>query len=370
MHKTLLAAALTLAGLSQAQAFDRALSGLWYNPAQSGHGFDVTVIDPNAVSVSWYTYNKARQPIWVSSLLTETSPGVLSGQAQYIDGIKFGEFTGENRQVRPWGTLKLTFTDCDTASVEYNGTLTLPDGSTFGSGTLPLKKLVGVSGLACNGTRASVAGQYQLIQRTTNPVRQRGGFALLEADGNATLALPGYGVFSGTYTVTPAGAVNYSLTVSTMAPVKLPNGNTTASYTGTVAGRPADYLTGTYASSPESGTLTQAWLGSSTRTATLSNIAGNYNDPLGGTGYTAVIGSNGSITGTRPNNCSYSGTLAAASDGKSFNASITLSNCGSENGAYTGKAMVIDYTDFGDSRGLLLALKGTTNAMAVTLRRQ
>lgn len=370
MQKTLLAAALAVAGMSQAAAFDRALSGLWYNPAQSGHGFEVTAIDADTASVAWYTYNKNGQPIWISALLDETSPGVLSGNAQYIDGIKFGEFTSGNRQIRPWGTLKLTFTDCETGSVDYNGTLTLPDGGTFGSGTLPLKKLAGVSGLACNGTKASVAGQYQLIQRTLNPVRQRGGFALLETDGTLTMALPGYGVYTGTYTVNAAGTVAYTMTVYTMAPVKLPNGNTTASYTGTVSGRPNDYLTGTYTSSPESGTLTQSWIGASTRTATLATIAGTYNDPLGGTGYTATIGASGSITGTRPNNCSYSGTLAAAADGKSFNANVTLTNCGSENGSYTGKAIVIDYTDFGDSRGLLLALKSTSNAMAVTMRRQ
>jgi hypothetical protein len=370
MGKALLAGALALAGITQAQAFDRALSGLWYNPAQSGHGFEVTAIDGDTASVAWYTYDKNGAPIWVSALLDETAPGVLSGNAQYIDGIKFGEFTGEHRQVRPWGTLKLSFTDCETASVEYNGTLTLPNGGTFGSGTLPLKKLAGVSGLACAGTKAAVAGQYQAIQRTANPVRQRGGFTLLEADGSLTMALPGYGVFAGTYTVTPAGAVNYTMSVYTMAPVKLPNNATTASYTGALTGRPGDYLTGTYASSPESGTLTQSWLGASLRTHTLATIAGTYNDPLGGTGYTAVINANGTITGTRPNNCSYNGTLAAAADGKSFNANVTLTNCGGENGAYTGKVLVIDYTDFGDSRGVLLALKNASNGIAVTLRRQ
>lgn len=370
MGKALLAGALALAGITQAQAFDRALSGLWYNPAQSGHGFEVTAIDADTASVAWYTYNKNGAPIWVSALLDETAPGVLSGPASYIDGIKFGEFSSAGRQLKPWGTLKLTFSDCDTGSVEYNGTLTLPDGTGFGSGTLPLKKLAGVNGLSCTGTKASVAGLYQLIQRVLNPVRQRGGYALLEADGTATFSLPGYGVYSGTYTVTPAGMVNYVLTGVTMAPVKLPNAATTASYTGTANGRPGDFLTGTYTSSPESGTITQSWLGQSTRTHTLANIAGNYNDPLGGSGYTAVIGTSGSLTGTRPNNCSYTGTVAPAADGKSFNASITLSNCGSENGAYTGKVVVIDYTDFGDSRGLLFALKNANNALSVTLRRQ
>ena len=370
MGKALFAGALLLAGIGNAAAFDRALTGLWYNPAQSGHGFEVTAIDADTASVAWYTYNKSGDPVWVSALLDETAPGVLSGPASYIEGIKFGEFSSAGRQLRPWGTLKITFSDCDTASVDYNGTLVLSDGTGFGSGTLPLKKLAGVTGLSCTGTKASVAGQYQLIQRVLNPVRQRGGFALLENDGTATFALPGYGAFFGTYSVTPAGAVSYALTGQTVLAIKLPNGATSASYTGAVSGRPMDYYTGTYASSPESGTLTQSWLGSTTRTVSLASIAGTYNDPLANSGFTAVIGTNGSVTGTRATNCTFTGTIAPNPEGRAFNLSITLANCGAENGAYTGKAMVIDYTDFGDSRGLAFALKGPTNSQVATIRRQ
>jgi len=368
MFKQILAGALALAGIGSAHAFDRALSGLWYNPAQSGHGFEVTAVDADSASVAWYTYNKAGQPVWVSALLDETSPGVLSGNAQYVEGLRFGDFTG-NRQVRPWGTLKITFTDCETASAEYNGTLVLADGSNFGSGTVPLKKLAGVTGLACNGTRAAVAGQYQLIQRAVNPVRHRGGVALLENDGTVTFGLPGYGVFAGTYTVNAAGAVAYTLTGYTMAPVKLPNNATTAAYTGTVTGRQQDYLTGTYATASESGVLTQSWIGAGGRPITLANLVGSYNDPSGISGYTATIAANGTITGTRPNNCTYAGTVAPTADGKAFNVAITVSNCGFENGAYTGKMMPIDYTDFGDSRGVMMAVKSASNGLAVTLRR-
>ena len=370
MGKAFFAGALLLAGMCNAAAFDRALSGLWYNPAQAGHGFEVTAIDADTASVAWYTFNKSGDPVWVSALLDETAPGVLSGPASYVEGIKFGEFSGAGRQLRPWGTLKLTFSDCETASVDYNGTLVLGDGTGFGSGTLPLKKLAGVTGLSCTGTKASVAGQYQLIQRVLNPVRQRGGYALLENDGSATFLLPGYGGFFGTYAVSPAGVVSYTLTGQTVAAIKLPNGANSASYTASVTGRPADYYTGTYTSSPESGSLTQMWLGASTRSTTLAAVAGTYNDPLAASGFTMVVASNGTVSGTRLTNCTFTGTLAATADAKAFNLNVTLANCGAENGAYTGKAIVIDYTDFGDARGLAFALKGPTSAQVATLRRQ
>ena len=99
-------------------------------------------------------------------------------------------------------------------------------------------------------------------------------------------------------------------------------------------------------------------------------IAGTYSDPLTASGYTMVIGTNGSVTGTRLNNCTFAGTAALAADAKAFNLAITFTNCGTDSGATTGKAMVIDYVDFGDARGLAFALKGTTNAQVATLRRQ
>ena len=369
MRKALLAG-MMLAAASNASAFDRGLSGLWYNPAQSGHGFEVTAIDADTASVAWYTYNKSGDPIWVSALLDETAPGVLSGPASYIEGIKFGEFSSAGRQLKPWGTLKLTFTACDTASVDYNGTLVLTDGTGFGAGTLPLKKLAGVSGVHCANTRAGVAGQYEVIQRVLTPLRERGGLSLLEADGSVTIGLPGYGAFFGTYTVNAAGALAYAMQGFTIVGIQLPNGATNASYTGTVAGRQADFYAGTYTSTAESGTLSQSWVGAGTRTVSLAGIAGNYNDPGGGSGYTAVIGANGSITGTRPTNCTYTGTLAPTAEARAFNVNITIANCGSANGAYTGKAMPIDYTDFGDSRALFFVLKGTNNAITVSMRRQ
>jgi hypothetical protein len=373
MGKALLAAALALAGISQAAAFDRALSGLWYNPAQSGHGFEVTAIDADTASVAWYVYNKSGDPIWVSALLDETSPGVLSGQANYIQGIKFGEFTNGGSQLKNWGTLKLTFTACDTASVEYNGTLTLDDGTGFGAGTLPLKKLVGVTGLDCDGTVGAVAGTYGVIMRTTNPARQRGGYMLLDQTGGVTITLPGFAAYTGNYTV--SGATNAvaitNLQGQTINGVRFNNNTSAGTFTAAVTMKQKDFYNGTFTGTPETGTLNGSFLASTTRTVTLASLAGTYNDPsVPSSTIGLVVNANGTFTGNKAGGCSFSGTLTPVAKANAFTTTITVTGCSAENGTYTGKVMVIDWTDYGDNRGLALALKSQNNAFAATVRRQ
>jgi hypothetical protein len=364
------AAVAALAGVGSAQALDAGLTGLWYNPAQSGHGFEVTVIDADSASVAWYTYNKSGDPIWVSALLDETAPGVLSGNAGYIEGIKFGEFTSGNRELLPWGTLKLTFTDCETGSVDYNGTLVLDDGTGFGAGTLPLKKLAGVAGASCNGTLAAAAGTYSTFMRLTNPARQRGGFILLEPNGTATISVPGFAGYYGTYTAT-GNNVAYNVQAVTVPGVKFANNATTAAFTVAASGRPHDYFTGTFTGTVESGTLTSSYIGGSSRTPTLTAVAGSYNDPGTPSGVTATITTAGALTGARAGGCNFNGTMTPIGAGvNAFNVTVNFTTCGSENGAYTGKAMVVDWNDYGDNRGLAFVLRGTNSSLAVTLRRQ
>lgn len=372
MQKFLLAAALTLAGTTQASAFDRALSGLWYNPAQTGHGFEVTAVDADTASVAWYVYNKSGDPIWISALLEETSPGVLSGNASYIQGIKFGEFTGGGMQLKPWGSLKLSFSNCDTASVEYNGTLTLDDGTGFGAGTLPLKKLAGVAGLECDGTVGAVDGIYGVIMRTQNPARQRGGYMLLDSSGAITISIPLFASYTGTYTVGANNAVTISnLQGQTIRNVRFNNDTAAGTFTGTMNVKQGDFYTGTFAGTPESGTLNGSYLASGARSVPLSALAGTYNDPgVPSSTIGLIVNANGSFTGNKAGGCTFNGTLVPVPGANAFSTSFTVTGCAAENGTYTGKIIVIDWNDYGDNRGLALSLKSPNNAFAATLRRQ
>ena len=372
MHKAILAAALTLAGTTQAMAFDRSLSGLWYNPAQSGHGFEVTAIDADTASVAWYVYNKSGQPVWVSALLDETAPGVLSGQANYVQGIKFGEFTSGGIQVKNWGTLKLTFTNCDTASVEYNGTLVLDDGTGFGSGTLPLKKLAGVSGLDCDGTVGAVEGTYGVIMRTQNPARQRGGYLMLDPAGGVTISIPLFAAYTGTYTVSGDNVVTITnLQGQTIRNVRFNNDTAAGTFSGTMNVKRSDFYSGTFTGTPETGTLNGSFMSAGARSVPLSALAGTYNDPgVPSSTIGLIINANGTYTGNKGGGCSMTGTMVPVPGSNALSTTMTVTGCPAENGTYTGKIIVVDWADYGDNRGLALALKSANNAFAATLRKQ
>ena len=72
----------------------------------------------------------------------------------------------------------------------------------------------------------------------------------------------------------------------------------------------------------------------------------------------------------RAGGCNFNGTLTPIGAGvNAFNATINFTTCGSENGAYTGKVMVVDWNDYGDNRGLVIAVKGTASALVASIRR-
>lgn len=58
----------------------------------------------------------------------------------------------------------------------------------------------------------------------------------------------------------------------------------------------------------------------------------------------------------RPNNCA--DAVAPNAEDRALNVDIVLANGGTSNGACTGKLLMIDYTDRGDTRDIALVLKG------------
>lgn len=56
------------------------LSGNWYNPARSGHGFHFSRDSSNRLGVIWYTYKSNGQPIWYISDFNHVNNGVWNGK--------------------------------------------------------------------------------------------------------------------------------------------------------------------------------------------------------------------------------------------------------------------------------------------------
>lgn len=124
-----------------------AISGSWYDSAQNGHGFSLQVAPGNLFIAYWFVYTPdGTQQAWVtgSGAYDPTSNSVTIEGAQR-NGAKFPpNFVETDLSTTDWGTLTFTFTDCNTGTVAWNSKL-----ASYGSGTLPISKIIGVSGLTC-----------------------------------------------------------------------------------------------------------------------------------------------------------------------------------------------------------------------------
>ena len=122
-------------------------SGSWYNKDQSGHGFSFEVLDDNKMVVYWFVYTPDGEPTFLAALANidgDTATGTLH---QY-SGMNFGEFDPATLKEEVWGTISITFTGCDTATVTYQSTAT-HNGIPYGMGQIDLVRLTSIDGLYC-----------------------------------------------------------------------------------------------------------------------------------------------------------------------------------------------------------------------------
>jgi hypothetical protein len=125
-----------------------ALSGLWWNPNESGWGISLTQ-RRNTVFGAWYTYDASGKPKWyVASNCalpagTNGTNGTCTGSLYQVTGPTFfgASFNPALENVAAVGTLSIAFQDANTATMSYtvNGqTRTVPIGrQVFASGTTP-----------------------------------------------------------------------------------------------------------------------------------------------------------------------------------------------------------------------------------------
>ena len=116
-------------------------SGNWFNPAQSGHGFEFEVLPTTTaafLAVDWFAFAPNGAPVWLSGA------GPINGNSaqmhlQLIDGAgaQFPPNYNPNAITQhDWGTATFTFADSSHGSVTWNSTI-----AGYGSGTQPLQPL-------------------------------------------------------------------------------------------------------------------------------------------------------------------------------------------------------------------------------------
>lgn len=140
-------------------------AGSWFDPAQSGHGLLTEVLGPpdNRLMLAiWYAYLDGQQR-WMTALgPVQGDRAVLSAQITSGGGFP-PAFDPAAVVSEPWGTIEFIASDANQASLQWNSPL-----PGFGSGSMPLQRLTGLTGSGCGPTDDAKAARF-LTQASYGP---------------------------------------------------------------------------------------------------------------------------------------------------------------------------------------------------------
>lgn len=390
--------------LSASAALPPGISGIWYNPQQSGHGLTISVHSPNEALVFWYTGDIAGNPLLLytemhadETLLHDDS--LLRGDALSSRGIRFGTFNPADNQLTRWGGIELAVVACDRLILRYdaNGPA---GGPAYGRGEIEMRKLVGVDETSCVESRLA-AGLYQSLRLSGSfPFIGSAGLsqyfdALVSADGSVWLSFDrglksqstvvrldpiprsepsnDGGVYSGVAHRQPPPFTDFTSTPSfedpqTGDPIELsllPESSRRGYYASLAGfGPDQDYL---------SFDLTPFGMGDVSayrRDVSLSALRGRYRQTA--PGYIGIsyirivrVGGDGRFEGDE-GSCRFSGQLRKTiSPSIEFEAVTVLTGCGERDGEYTGKAWVSRFDTAGTGVLRLTAIRNSGTPLAL-----
>ena len=361
MRGAAVAAALAFAA-APAAAIDSSYSGSWFRPSESGAGFNLEIFSEERALLFWYTYNDDGDPIWLYSE-GEIDGEIIDFVTYYSDGKTFSDPEAP-RDNRVWGNVLMEFTDCNTATISYDSTLTGVPNSPEGTREVPVQRLVNIAGLPC---RREAAGYWKGVHFDPTLANGFGDDAdlsgVLTEDGRLYFSSEGSDeVFFGTYTVS-GSTLEFDYRIC-------PNGGgDCVDATGTSQYESRDFING-------DGT-TAVWgtnplfLHYSTiydRTPTLASLAGTWVLSDEGVEYSVTIDAAGVVSGTDTRGCTYSGQLTPV-DPKfnAFEFGGTVGTCTTD--TWEGMVINTDTREAGDRDALEFRVEGETGGHAFTLTR-
>ncbi len=126
-------------------AIGAAVTGSWHDPAQSGHGLMLQVLDENRFLATWFSFTPgATGQAWflgVGSYSEDTA--TITEVVQPSGGRWIPNFDPARVELEPWGRLTFTFSDCNHGRVHFDSV------SGFGTGSMDLTRLTLPAGLSC-----------------------------------------------------------------------------------------------------------------------------------------------------------------------------------------------------------------------------
>jgi hypothetical protein len=128
-------------------------SGNWFDPTpnQGGHGFQIEVLPNNGMLVIWFVFNPAgTAQNWIYMQGSHDAGSNMATLPAFLEqGGRFPpNFDSRNVTPTPWGSLTLTFADCDNGTAVW-----APNAQAAAAGyaavTFPVRRLTSLAGTTC-----------------------------------------------------------------------------------------------------------------------------------------------------------------------------------------------------------------------------
>lgn len=120
-------------------------TGAWFDPAQSGHGILMEVLPNNLLVAYWYTFTPdGTQQSWFGGVGPISNDTAVVSVNMGLGGRWIPNFDPANFVVQPWGTLTITFSDCNHGHVDFVSTV-----AGYGSNQMDLTRLTQPAGTSC-----------------------------------------------------------------------------------------------------------------------------------------------------------------------------------------------------------------------------
>ena len=116
-----------------------AISASWFNPAESGHGVSIDLMDAETAWMCWFTFD-------LCGLGSISGDTITFESAFQVEGGAFPpNFRPGNVTEVPWGSITIKIIGCDAGTMTWT-----TEAEGFQSGSMPLARLTDLWGVPCN----------------------------------------------------------------------------------------------------------------------------------------------------------------------------------------------------------------------------
>jgi hypothetical protein len=134
------------AASTQPFAIGPGITGNWFDPGQSGHGFGIEVLPGNQLFAQWYVFDAQGHRDWIIGVgpITGNTATVTAAHTEGSGAYFPPNFDPNQIQNTLWGTISFTFTDCNNGTASWQ-----PVEPGYTPGSIPITRLTAPLGLSC-----------------------------------------------------------------------------------------------------------------------------------------------------------------------------------------------------------------------------